>query len=314
MPLKTLIEIARDATATPQLTDWRVYSNRIVQLFHDQPKAIRKLATLIDSQPLDGKTVYEMPTADDIDRPDYAMEPKIDNTGLSGDTITARMPQIYQSVALTKDKWKQAFAGRPRLPRVMAQLIRKTKIEEDIIGFQGSTKENTAGLIDADSSDTDLGAPAGIWDVDTGSNGILTNAHKDIDKAIDAFVANGLGDLPVDIVMTSYIFNILKNHPMPNRNTTNLKLVLDKLNGGIIIPTNNLQAPKLAVTANSNSFLAIARGSGEEAGWMIISSGIEQEEWRPGPWHIGYAIREKFRVKQLDPDYIRWMNVIDTTT
>ena len=312
--MKTLLEIARDATATPQLTDWRVYSNRIVQLFHDQPKAIRKLATLVDSQPLDGKTVYEMPTADDIDRPDYAMEPKIDNTGLSGDTITARMPQIYQSVALTKDKWKQAFAGRPRLPRVMAQLIRKTKIEEDIIGFQGSTKENTAGLIDTAASATDLGAPTGKWDVDTGNNGLLTNAHLDIDKAIDAFVANGLGDLPVDIVMTSYAFNKLKNHPMPSRNSTNLKLVLDKLNGGIIIPTNNLQAPGAAVTANANSFLAIARGSGEEAGWMIISSGIEQEEWRPGPWHIGYAIREKFRVKQLDPDYIRWMDEIDTTT
>ena len=312
--MQTLIEIARDATATPQLTDWRVYSNRIIQLFHDQPKAIRKLATLIETQPLDGKTVYEAPTADDIDRPDYAMEPQVDNTGLAGDVITARMPQIYQSVSLTKDKWKQAFAGKPRLPRVMAQLIRKTKIEEDIIGFQGSVKENTLGLIDAALSASDLGAPTGVWDVDTGSNGILDNAHLDIDKALDAFVANGLGDLPVDIVMTSYAFNKLKNHPMPNRNTTNLKMVLDKLNGGIIIPTNNLQAPGTAVTADVNSFLAIARGSGEEAGWMIISSGIEQEEWRNGPWHIGYAIREKFRVKMLDSDYIRWMDAIDTTT
>jgi hypothetical protein len=309
--MRTLLQIAKDATATPQLTDWRYYSNKIIQLFHDQPKVIRKLATYVDEQGLDGKTVYEAPTAEDIDRPDYAMEPKTDHTALVGDVITARMPQIYQSVALSKDKWKQAFAGNARLPRVISQLIRKVKIEEDLIGFQGSTKENTPGLIDSNNTSTDLGNPTGAWDTDTGNNGILNYAQADIGKALDDFVANGLGDLPVDIVITSYAYNLLKNYDMPNRNSTNLKLVQDKLNGGKIYPTNNLQT---GVTADLNSFLAIARGSGEESGWMIISSGLEQEEWKEGPWHIGYAVREKFRVKLLDNDYVRWMDGIDTTS
>lgn len=309
--LKSLLEIARDATPTPQLTDWRDFENRVVQVFHDQPNVLRRIATLILPTSFDGKTVKEIPTLDDMDRPGYGMEPRAQHIALVGDVVTARMPQIYQSVELTYDKWAQAFAGNARMPLVIAQLTRLIKREEDLIGFRGDTGENTLGLIDEAASDTDLGAPTAAWGIDAGSNGVLANAHTDIDKGLDAFVANGLGDLPVDIVLTGYLFTLLKNTMLPNRQGTNLLSIQAKLNGGQVFQTNNLQA---SVTTTQNSMLMIARGSGEEAGWALISSGLQIEEYNAPPWKKGVAIREKFRVKVIDSDYIRWMDGISNAT
>lgn len=298
----------------PLITDWRSFNSMIVQLFHDQPLTLRKIAPLVLPVTYDGKTTDEIPTLNDIGRPDYKMEPALHDAIIDGASIIAKIPQIYQTATLSNDKWAMLFAGRSRLPLTMGQMMRKIKIEEEIQAYQGYNNLGIEGIINDAGSATDIGASAGKWDVEDNSDGILSHAHEDINKGLDDFTANGLGDLPVDVILTSYAFNLLKNTFLsraPNMN--NLDLVRNKLNGGRIYVTNNIQAPKTTVDADTNSMIMMARGSPAEPGWVLYSAGLDQMQHKQG-WSTTYGIREKFAYKLLDNKFIRWMNEIDTTT
>lgn len=306
MVLKPIYLIGRDDATSPFLADFRKFSNRIVQIFHDQPLVARKLAPMVEPLDFDGMTEHETALLKDIDRPDYAMDPQDKHTNIEGDSVIVKTPQIFQSASLLNDRWKAVFAGKERMPILVSRMIGKIKNEEDFIAFQGSTKENVKGLVS--NLTTDLGAVSGAWGADSGGDGILENAQADIEKAIDGFVADGLGAYPVDVVMTSYIYNLLKNKIVPyDPKTNNLTIVEGKLNGGQILVSNNIQA---SVLKTANTFVAIARTSESEAAWQLLSSGLDQSMDREGLWKTAIGIREKFSIKVLDKKFIRWMDGI----
>jgi len=306
MVLKPISLIGRDDAASPFLSDFRQFSTRIVQLFHDQPLIARRLAPMIEPLQFDGMTEHETALLKDIDRPEYAMDPKDSHANIEGDSVIVKTPQIFQSASLLNDRWKAVFAGKARMPILVSRMIGKIKNEEDYITFQGSAKEKVLGLIS--TATTDLGDPGGNWKTDAGGDGILEIAQTDVEKAIDGFVSDGLGAYPIDIVMTSWIYNKFKNTVVPyDPKTNNLTILQGKLNGGEVMVSNNIQA---GVLKSANTFVAIARTSEAEAAWQLLSSGLEQTTEKEGLWKTALGIREKFSVKVLDKKFIRWMDGI----
>jgi len=313
-------ELGRDATSGVVFReDWQqIVRNVIARSFRDQPRVIRQLAALGGNtlqSSLDGSKLMRIGKLNDIDRPGYGMVPRETHTALSLGEITQKMPQIFQTATMTVDDWKQTAAGMDRWALLNGEIVRKIQNEEDYVGFQGSTKENTSGLIGAAAEASDLGDPTGAWGVDSGSNGHLTNFQIDMKAAIDEFVANGLGDKKIDVVMTSYIYTLIRNKIFFNRSGDNLTWFQNLINGGEIFVTNNLQAPKTAVSSTANSILMIAREPGTMQNWCIISSEMDQQMVDNHPlWNITYGLREKFVIKVLNADYVRWMDGISNAT
>jgi hypothetical protein len=302
MPLPSLI--GGDVSDNPLISDFRKFGNRLIQTFHDQPLVARALAPVVDPLEYDGRGEFETPTWEDIDDADYAMVPGETNTELVGDSVITKTPQIYKSARRTKDQWAKMFANKARLPIILTRLRQKVKIKEDYITFRGDSEIGVNGLKDGG---TDLGNPSGLWGVDTGSNGILDNAQADIDAIIDFFDDNGFGGRPIDLVMTNKLYNLLKNHVMPNRNSTNLTIALEKLDGGVIMKSNNIYAH----TATDHIIFGLVRLPPDESGWSLLSSEVEQEVYRAGLYDWIYGVREKFSIQIVDPLTITWKDAVN---
>lgn len=294
--------------------DWQqIVRNVIVRSFRDQPKIIRRLASIngnILASPLDGTTLMRIGQINDIDGVGHAMRPYETHTGLSMGEITHIIPQIFQTATLSLDDWAQTAAGADRWALLNAEIVRNIQKQEDIDAFRGVTELGTTGLIDTSGSDSDLDNPTGAWGIDTGSNGILNNMRTDVQEAIDEFTVNGLGDLPIDVVMTSYIYTLIKTNPFIHRAGDNLTWLKSVINGGEIFVTNNLQA---SVSSTANSILFLARAPASMQNWTIITSDIETR-MKEGLWDKTYGLREKFTLKVLNDDYVRWMDGISNAT
>lgn len=297
--------VGRDGVDTPLLSDFRKFGDRLIQTFHDQPLLIRRLAPYVTPVAFDGKNETETPTWEDIEDAEYGMVPGESNVELGGSSVITKLPQIYKSAERLIDHWKLMFAGKDRLPIVLGRLRQKAKIKEDIVGFRGDAAVKVNGLIS--SATHDLGNPSGNWKTDSDSDGILEFAQADIEKIIDYFAGQGLSQYPIDIAMTFPIYNKLKNFLSPYRDSNNLSMAISKLNGGVILPSNNIQA---SVSSSANSMVGMVRTPAEEAGWGILSSEIEQEVFRTGYYTWGYSIREKFAVEIVDGTLIAWMDAI----
>lgn len=304
--MRPLSLIGKDNAFQPYITDYRQFSNRIVQLFHDQPLVIRRLAPMVETVQFDGLTEHETATLKDIAKPEYAFEPSNANTMIEGDSVIVKIPQFFFSASLLKEKWKALFAGKERMPILINRMIQKIKIEEDVVGLQGATKTATKGLVGTLTHD--LGAPTGNWKTDATSDGILENAQADVDKGIDYFVAKGVGHYPLDVVLTSYAYNKLRNTIIPySPGVNNIDIIRNKLNGGEIYVTNHLQD---AVALAANTMLMIPRMPEAEAPWAILSSGIEQSMEPYRLWEEEFGIRERFAPKILDGTLVAWMKGI----
>jgi len=308
--------LGRDANSSGVVfrEDWQqIIRNVIVRSFRDQPKIVRRLATLNGNMlqsNLDGTTLMRIGQINDIDTPGHGMRPYENHTGLSLTEITHILPQIFQTASLPLDDWAQSAAGQDRWTMLNAEIVRNIQKQEDIDAFRGVTKLGTLGFIDTAASDSDLGAPTGAWGVDTGNNGILNNFRADVAAALDEFTINSLGDKPIDVVMTSYIYNLIKTNPFLHRSGDNLTWLKSVLNGGEIFVTNNLQA---SVSTTANSILFLARAPGTMQNWALIASGLESR-MKEGLWDRTYGLREKFTIKVFNSDYVRWMDAISNAT
>jgi len=306
--LNPIIKIGGDSSFSPLITDIRKFSNQLVVLFHDQPNVLRIMAPRVDSLQFDGTTSHQTGALDDMERPNYAMEPEDDHKNITGTTITVPTPQIYHSVSLANDHWARLFAGKERLPLAMTRMVKLIKNEEDIIGFRGRPGVKIEGLIGATGSE-DLGNPVGPFGDDSDGDGILENLQAAVLKGLDHFTSEGLQDRPVDVVLTSYIYTLANTTVVPyDPKTTNLDIMRAKLNGGNVYTTNFLQEN---VAKDANSMLMVARTGPADAAWEILSSGIEQSMDKVNNWKTSYGMREKFAPKILQPKFIAWMDEID---
>lgn len=310
MPLEPLIG-ADAANTTPLITDFRIFGNRLVRTFHDQPLTIRQLAPYVTPIDFDGKTQIENSKMPDIDDAEIAMLAGESDTEVIGETVVTKLPQIYKSASDHVDNWKRSFANRTRLPIILTRLREKVKIKEDIMAYRGEASLGIAGIVSA-TVGTDLGAPTGVWDVDTGNNGILDNAQADFAKIPNYFSGIGLTEQPIDVVLSTYAFNLIMNTDLANRSGDNMILARKKLRGGRILVSNNIQA---SVTKDANTMVGVIRLSGDMAKWGILSSGIQQEVFRASTFRWRYTVREKFNMEYVDPSQaFVWMDAIDTET
>jgi hypothetical protein len=310
MPLEPLIG-ADAASPHPIITDFRIFGNRLVKTFHDQPLIIRQLAPYITPVDFDGRPSLANTTWDDLDDAEIAMMSGESDTELLGEEVITKLPQIYKSANDNIDNWRRSFANRERLPIILTRLREKIKIKEDIFAFRGESTLGINGIVSA-TGGYDLGPPTGVWDVDTGNNGILNNAQDDFTRIVNYFSNLGLVTQPIDVVLTVPAYNLLLNTIFAYKEGNNLMEAERKLRGGSILVSNNIQA---SVTDDANTMVGIVRLSGADAKWGLASSGIQQEVYRTGLYTWRYGVREKFNLESLDPlQAFAWMDAIDTTT
>jgi hypothetical protein len=310
MPLEPLIA-GLDAVPIPLRTDFTIFGNRLTRTFHDQPNVIRQLAPYVTPLDFDGDTELKNTTWDDIDDAAVAMLAGESDTELLGTPTKTILPQLYKSALDHVDNWKRSFANRSRLPVILQRIREKIKNKEDTFVFQGESSLGINGIVNASVSH-DLGNPTAIWDVDTGNNGILDNAQADIAKIPNYFGSIELVTQPIDLVLTTFCYNLLANTVLPNRAGNNLMLAREKLRGGRILQTNNVQA---SVTKDSNTMVAFIDLGGEDAKWGLASSGIQQSVFQEKTYMWRYSVREKFNWEDLDASQgIVFMDGIDTET
>jgi hypothetical protein len=282
----------------------------LIPTFHHQPLTARKI---VNPTPVafDGKYEIQIPTYRDITAPGYGPAPKHKDSDIAGDYVTVSLPQLYMTALFSSDELKQPFAGRDRLRRWVWQATKKMAQWEDIIAFRGDTSNGVVGFIGANS--TDLGAPAGVWDVQTNSNGFLDKAHKDCVEIIQHFVTNGLQNRPIKIVMTNHAYMILATTYIAYTSKSNLDVWYDSLpKGSMILASDNIQA---SPTAQSGSIVAFVELKGEdEGGYQLFASNIQQGLHHTDIWEWRYGLREKFSVKVVDDAYVCYKDVVDTVT
>jgi len=308
--MRPVSAIGRDDAFAPFVTDTTVWSDKIVKYFRDQPLALRKMCRSIEEVQFDGTTDHETALLEDINSPEYAFEPNNMTTMIEGRPVTVKIPQFFFSASLLREKWKALFANRARLPILLARMVEKIKIEEDIKGFQGDARTGMQGLIGP--ATTNLGDYSALNMMeDADGDGILENLQEVVDDALGVFVAEGIGHVPVDIVFTSWLFNGAKNRVIPYQpGVNNMHLIANKINGGEIMVTNNIME---GVTVENNGILFVARMPEDSPSWQIISSGIEQNMQPHGLWKEEYGIRERFAVKILDGRIILYAKHLDAS-
>ncbi|MHA1382347.1 MAG: hypothetical protein ACTSR3_01175 [Candidatus Helarchaeota archaeon] len=306
-----LEKLGFDAEPAPSILDWKAYyMDILVPLYHHQPLVARKVAP-VRGITFDGKRVAEIGVDYDIDDPAVAMEPLEKDTAISGDVESIKLPQMALTCLLPDDLKATPFMLRDRLNRWTTKAIQKIAQWEDIIAFRGVSSLGIQGLVGSNSKD--LGNPTGPWGADTGSNGVLDNAKADLTKHIDYYTNLGMGDRPLMIVLTTYLYNLLRSTEIVYTSKTNLDLWYSMLpEGSKIYYTNNLQAN---VSASSNTMLSMVQLAGEEEGaYMLFASGIEQKVKQEGLWSWRYGLREKFSVNVVDDDYVCYMDGISNAT
>lgn len=308
--VKNIIQFGRDSTITPHESDWKQLYKEVMDAYIHQPLLARKLTLKGCGKyiPLtfDGRRIWETTLKNDVDEPGYDFTPGSKDTNFNGTLVNAMLPQIYESCTLSLDDLNMLFAGQARLPLIMEGVIAKIAEKEDKIFFRGDSTKGVNGLVSADAHD--LGAVTGAWGVDTGSNGILNNMKADIKKALDYFTVNGLGDKPVDMCVTSYIWGLLDSTIKVYGDGTAKDYFTKMLRGGEIMVSDNIQA---SVTTTANTAVWIVR---DPRAYALLSSEIQQEQDKKGLWEWQYGAREKFSVKVLNNKFVCWMDGISNAT
>lgn len=311
--VKSIIQFGKDSTVVPFESDWKQLYKEVMESYILQPLVARKLtlggAGTYVPLTFDGRRVWEATLLNDVDAPAYNFTPGTKDTNIDGSLVTANLPQIYETCLLSKDDLNMLFAGQARLPIIMRQVLAKIAEKEDQIFFQGDTATGVKGLVSADAHD--LGNPTAAWGVDSGSNGILTNMKADFKKALDYFTSKGLGDKPVDVVCTSYIWGLLETTIKVYGEGTALEYFTKMLRGGKIYVSDNVQAPGTAVSTTANTAVFIVRDS---RAYALLSSEIEQEQQQASLWSWRYGAREKFSIKVLNNKFVAWMDGISNAT
>lgn len=318
--MQSITSLGTDAQGNIVLpTDWRFFiTDVLIEAWLDQPSVARKLAgARVYPLIFDGKENAEFPVIDEMEEPEYAMQPDESDTNIKGSTITVPTPQLFKSVAIPHDKLALLFAGRDRMPLIMNYLMRKFRVAEDKKAFQGDSGLGVAGLADLTGPTYDLGNPTGVWGADGDANGVLENAKADWEKALDYFVNSGVpSDIQIDVVMTSYIWNLLRNtYLVRSPQVNNLEYLSRSLNGGTVYYTNHLQA---TVTATTNRIIFVAR---TPAAFTLLSSNFDQDmNPHVKNWLARLGVREKFSVKVFEPGagndsfYVAGMDGISNAT
>lgn len=308
--VKTIFDLVKqDSTVNPRESDWKQFHEQLLKSYIHQPLIARKLIAMGSGQLIklnfDGKRKWEATQLNDVDPPAYDFLPGVKDTNIDGQLIEAYLPQIYESVLFGKDELKQTFQGQARLPIVQNQIAKRIAIKEDQIVFYGVSAKKVYGFTSSSNGGTDLGNPTAAWGIDTGSNGILDNMRADIKKALDQFRTAGLGDRPVDMIVTSYIYNLIQTTLRVYGDSWASDYFKRMLNGGNILVSDYIQSATVSTTANTAVFIVR-----DPNGWALLSSGLEYEQEKNGLWAWRYGVREKFSVKVLNTSYIAWMDGI----
>lgn len=309
------------ASATPWITDIYMYSPRYLASFVRQPRPCASLAPYTDGVPLDAPYNRIVTRYNKMRRPGYAPEYETRNNRIDGDTVKVVLPELFDAIERTERGWARTLAGKNVRDLAMSGMRENILDEKDMIIAQGSV-----GAYDYKGGDavlgwinggTDLGNPTGGWQTDTGSNGILDYADADFRKLISAFDAASYTWQPIDVVLTSYINTLLLAYKLPYKDTNNLTMNQATLRGGRIQMTNNLQAPATVSTTVSgagvgNTMVGCVRLDDMDAGWGVISSGMQVKFIQSGDFAYRYAMREIFSVEVVKSDTIQWMDRIVT--
>lgn len=316
--LKTITELNFDSAGSPLRSDLLQFMNKLIRTFYYSPNTIRKLHV---GQPLpaefDGKRFAEVPEEEKGDRPGYEFEPSESNTNLVGTTQSIPMPQIFKTAKMTKDAWKLAFANMERKPKLISAMQEMILQEEDFRGFKGDSTKNIDGLLSNASSD--LGAPGGAFDVQSNSDGVLTHLDSAINDAIQDFAdANIPADWQINVAMTGKIYALANTTFLAQTGrgkVSNIAYNEQKLNGGKIYSTNNLNGSETAITNTTNEMVIVVMPPDDKTPiWKIVETGFDMVEWEIPPWSRGLAMRKKFAPKIFNNDGIRWMDGIQALT
>ena len=302
--------------------DWQAFWNKtLLPSYINEPLVARKLRAMgsgtLSPIDFDGKRIMNIPIGNDVDAPAYEWQPGVKDTGLSGDEMIARMPQIYETIKFSKDELKMMFAGKARLPLAMSLILEKIAQFEDQIVFTGDSQKNVVGLVGTETKD--LGNPTNAWGIKTATTNVLDNAVADVNKALDYFSLNNLTGKTVDMIITPYIWNLFRAVKLPYGGQSNMQYIKEMLNGGEILMSTNIQTA--TIDATHNSALFVVR---DPKAWALLSSGFDREQEKIGLWSWRYGIREKFSVKVLNAGdnyegsniskYICWMDGISNAS
>jgi len=318
---KEVYQLGSDATGTPHITDWKkFYTQVLVPTYHHDISLIDKIAPFVVPAPLDAGQIGEVYTEDDVEEPIVDFEIKHHDTSFEGAAQPVYKPIIQESILLTDLEAATPFAGRSRLPKWVSKATKKIKNKAEKMFFQGSSKHNIVGAIGGDT--TDLGNPTGVWDVDTGSNGILNNFQADIKKVVDHFSNNNLDDRLIKIVLSKEAYNLAKGtYSVHSPEKNNIDFALAQLPPGSWIDrTNNIQATAPEGGEADNTMVAFCSllgnkdSNSDEGGYSVFRSGINQKTHKVDVDKHRYWIGERFSVKFVDDAYVCWMDAIDCVT
>ena len=313
--MRSLSQIQRgDAATAPIEPDFRRWAQQIVELFLDQPRVGELIAPDFQDLFWDGTTEWSTPTVEKVPRPQYSMRPGAYDVNVQGGEITVKTPQIYVSVELSLEEWVKTFAGEERIPLIVRQYLDEFKNEEDRILFQG--RSGIKGLLS--SSTEQLADPTTAWGVDADADGILEEALAAIRLGLSHFTSEGVpANMPVDVVFTSYVYNLLATTPPSfDPSVTNLDVIRPMLRGGNIYVTDNLQDyENNPVASDNNSMLMAVRTTSARPAFQVLASNMKQEMLRVQGFKQALEMNEKYSVNILEGErYIVWMENIDIAT
>lgn len=318
--MDSLDRIGIDATTTPSVMDWKAYYTKyIVPTYHFQPNLSMQIVPSPIPVSIDDKEVAEVYTIDDIEDAIYEFETMHNDVKPQGTPKTVYLPVLQESALFSDREMNLPFAQRRRMNLFTLQAVQKIKDKADRVFFQGDSTKNVVGAIGTDS--TDLGAPTGVWDVDTGSNGTLDNALADFNKIVNHFEDNGLGGRSITVCLTNECAQLLRSTQKLYSDTNNLDMALKILPpGSRILNSNNIQTTAPAGGAADNYMVAFVdlmsngEGFSDEGGYEAYSSGVVQkvhhvdvDKWR-------YWLGMRYSIKVRDDAYVCWMDAIDCST
>lgn len=244
-------------------TEYKVILSQFLKTYYHQPNILKWLGsrghgTLIPLE-YDERTVFEVPLLNDIEALDVRFDDPDKTIGISTSKALGRAVQIGANFEISMDSKNTPYNGKDRLSIVVDQAAAKLVQQEDILFLRGDTGTGLTGVLDNAATVTNNGA----WGVS--SNGILTNAIKDIKSVNTAIANNGIPLGPVDCVLTNELYNVIAHEIKVYGDMTAIDYLRPMLNGGDFFPSNNLLATvsqdkiKFTSTTTENIVLFILR-------------------------------------------------------
>lgn len=230
-------------------TEYKIFLNSFDKYYIHQPNIMRWLMQRGHGTSFsiehDERTVFEIPYLNDIETLDVSLDIPDKLIGFSATRFTATIAQIGGGWKLSEDQIRTTFNGQSKSSLVSLQIAEKMAQQEDILFINGKSSIGLQGVLDVATAITATGG----WSVS--SNGILTNAIKDIKQVNDAVLARGLAPGPIDAVVHPYLYNTLSHTIKTYGDMTGLDYLRPMLNGGDFFPSANVQS---AITNQTVSF------------------------------------------------------------